>query len=179
MRNIIGLGLPEAIEGIYPGIDRPSLEALRTGYRRHYLELDQAEPAQFYPRVLETLEHLRQRGHTLAVATGKSRRGLNRALRALGLEGFFHATRCADETASKPNPLMLEQLMAEVAAGPDVSVMVGDTEYDMEMGRRAGVERIAVSYGAHAPDRLAPYQPALCMDCFSELLAWERLAPSA
>lgn len=175
VRNIIGLGLPEAIERIYPGIDRAALEALRDGYRSHYLALEQAEPAQFYPEVLDTLEHLRQCGHTLAVATGKSRRGLDRALKAQGLEGFFHATRCADETASKPNPLMLEQLMAEVSAGPDVSVMVGDTEYDMEMGRRAGMERIAVSYGAHAPSRLTPYLPALCVERFSELLTWERL----
>ncbi|MBU2887040.1 HAD-IA family hydrolase [Gilvimarinus agarilyticus] len=176
VRNIIGLGLPEAIERIYPGINTASSAALRDAYREHYTLIDQADPAQLYPKVLDTLHQLRQQGHILAVATGKSRRGLDRVLKALELETFFHASRCADETASKPDPLMLDQLMAEVAMGPEVSVMIGDTEYDMEMGRRAGMDRIAVSYGAHIRDRLIPYEPALCMDCFSQLLSWKRLA---
>lgn len=173
--NIIGLGLPEAIEVMYPGIDEVDFAGVRDGYRKHYLELDKAKPAQLYPKVLDTLEHLHREGHTLAVATGKSRRGLDRVLKGLGMQGFFHASRCADETASKPDPLMLAQLLHEMGQVPEQSVMIGDTEYDMEMGRRAGMARIAVSYGAHAPERLTPYKPDLCMDCFSQLLSWERL----
>ncbi|MDO3385726.1 HAD-IIIA family hydrolase [Gilvimarinus sp. SDUM040013] len=175
VRNIIGLGLPEAIEVMYPGIEQSDFVGLRDGYRKHYLALDKMKPAAFYPKVLETLQHLKSEGHILAVATGKSRRGLDRVLKSLQLEDFFHASRCADETASKPDPLMLAQLMTEMAVGPQDSVMVGDTEYDMEMGRRAGMDRIAVSYGAHEPGRLTPYDPALCLDCFSGLLAWDRL----
>lgn len=172
VRNIIGLGLPEALETLYPGIARQDMLAIRDRYRHHYLTLDQASPAEFYPRVLDSLDRLRSEGHLLAVATGKSRNGLNRVFEALDLQGFFHASRCADETASKPDPLMLHQLLDELAMPAEQAVMVGDTEYDMDMARRAPMARIAVSYGAHAPERLIAYEPALCMSCFSEILGW-------
>ncbi|WP_026286997.1 HAD-IA family hydrolase [Gilvimarinus chinensis] len=174
VRNIIGLGLPEALSVMYPSEEPKSLEAIRDRYRHHYLELDQAKPAEFYPKVKESLDSLRSDGHILAVATGKSRRGLDRILGVMGLGGYFHATRCADETASKPNPLMLQELLAELVVPASEAVMVGDTEYDMDMGRRAGMARLAVSYGAHKPERLYPYAPDLCMDCFSEILSWRK-----
>lgn len=175
VRNIIGLGLPEALRRLFPGIDAAGMARMRERYAAHFLALDQAAPAAFYPGVLDTLSALRDQGFQLAVATGKSRRGLERIFRARSLQGFFHASRCADETASKPDPLMLHQLMAEFAVGAGHTLMVGDTEYDMEMAQRAGVARIAVSYGAHAPERLARFQPALCLECFAELLSWEGL----
>jgi phosphoglycolate phosphatase len=174
VRNIIGLGLPEALRVLYPEIDAATAERLRALYSEHFLAIDQAEPAQFYPRVMDSLEALRQEGHQLAVATGKSRRGLDRVLTRLKLDGYFHASRCADETASKPDPQMLHELLLQFGAQASQAVMVGDTEYDMEMARRAEMPRIAVSYGAHAAERLHPYEPALCMDCFSEILAWQR-----
>jgi phosphoglycolate phosphatase len=159
---------------LYPEIDAATAERLRALYSEHFLAIDQAEPAQFYPRVMDSLEALRQEGHQLAVATGKSRRGLDRVLTRLKLDGYFHASRCADETASKPDPQMLHELLLQFGAQASQAVMVGDTEYDMEMARRAEMPRIAVSYGAHAAERLHPYEPALCMDCFSEILAWQR-----
>ncbi|WP_049721604.1 HAD-IA family hydrolase [Gilvimarinus polysaccharolyticus] len=173
VRNIIGLGLPEAIRVLYPEVETQDIERLRARYSEHFLAIDQVEPAQFYPRVLESLDVLRTQGHQLAVATGKSRRGLDRVLARLGLDGYFHASRCADETASKPDPLMLAELLSQFGVKASEAVMVGDTEYDMDMARRADMPRIGVSYGAHAVERLHPYDPALCMDCFSEILTWQ------
>lgn len=174
VRNIIGLGLPEALQVLYPEISAEAGARLKALYSEHFLAIDQAEPAAFYPRVVESLEALRGEGHQLAVATGKSRRGLDRVLERLQLEGYFHASRCADETASKPDPRMLHELLVHFNLPASQAVMVGDTEYDMDMARRADMPRIAVSYGAHAPERLHPYEPALCMDCFSEILTWQR-----
>lgn len=175
VHNIIGLGMPEALQHLFPQADPGKLEQFLASYRGHYVREDRARPSALFPGVRETLEHLRDEGYRMAVATSKSRVGLDRVLRAHELDGFFHASRCADETASKPDPRMLRELLAELEARPEASAMVGDTEYDMEMGRRAGMARIAVSYGAHAVERLHPYEPALCLDRFDQLLGWERL----
>lgn len=176
VHNIIGLGLPEAIASLFPERAEIERQRLRERYAAHYVELDQQSPSALFPAVQETLEHLRSEGHRLTVATGKSRRGLDRILTGLGMSSFFHATRCADETASKPHPLMLEQLLTEFSVPSVEAVMVGDTEYDMAMARTIDMPRIAVSYGAHHVDRLHPYEPELCMDRFDELLKWKRLS---
>ncbi len=175
VQNIIGLGLPEALNLLFPDQDERGHASLRDRYRENYLRADRAQPSELFPGVMETLTRLRESGHQLAVATGKSRVGLDRVLKAMGLDGFFQATRCADETASKPHPLMLHQLLETLRSESSEAVMVGDTEYDMDMGRRAGMDRIAVSYGAHEIHRLHPYEPALCLDQFGDLLRWERL----
>jgi phosphoglycolate phosphatase len=169
VRDIIGLGLPEALRRLYPEVDE--LESLREAYVRHFLPAETGAAALF-AGVADTLEQLKQRGHRLAVATGKSRRGLGRALQRLGWERFFDASRCADETRSKPHPLMLQELLAELAVPVEHAVMVGDTEYDMAMAVSAGMERIAVTYGAHPVARLLPYRPALVVDDFQQLLGW-------
>ncbi|HEX7764361.1 MAG TPA: HAD-IA family hydrolase, partial [Cellvibrio sp.] len=140
-----------------------------------FLALDELKPSDFFPGVMNTLHQLKDAGHTLTVATGKSRKGLDRIFGVLGLSDFFHATRCADETASKPDPLMLSQLLDEFQVAAADAVMIGDTEYDMDMARRIKMPRIAVSYGAHHIDRLHPYEPELCVDRFDQLLLWERL----
>jgi phosphoglycolate phosphatase len=106
----------------------------------------------------------------LAVATGKSRAGLDRVLTATNLTTMFHGSRCADETASKPQPLMLQELLAQFDLNPDQAVMIGDTEFDMEMAVNAAMPRLAVSYGAHSADRLVKYQPLACVDEFSEII---------
>jgi phosphoglycolate phosphatase len=175
VRNIIGLGLPEALEQLFPNTGESERERVRQRYAENFVTADQLKPSEFFPSVMETLTHLRDQGHTLTIATGKSRKGLDRILAALKLETFFHATRCADETASKPHPLMLEQLLEVFAVPAEEAVMIGDTEYDMDMARQALMPRIAVSYGAHHVDRLRPYEPELCMDRFDELLGWKRL----
>src|SRR5690606_26190245 len=134
------------------------------------------QPSALFPGVMDTLVQLGKQGHRLAIATGKSRQGLDRILAGLGVADLFEASRCADETASKPHPLMLEQLLASFGLSASDAVMVGDTEYDMDMARRIQMPRIAVSYGAHHIDRLKPYNPALCMDEFVELLNWDKLS---
>ncbi len=172
--DIIGLSLMNAAEVLYPQAELELRRSLCEAYSRHYL-LSEHIPAGLFPYVRETLSALRDRGHFLAVATGKSRRGLDRVLRALELEDFFHASRCADETESKPSPLMLFELLEELNMSPAQTVMVGDTEFDMDMARQARVRRIGVSYGAHAADRLHQYELEACVDCFSEILHWEAI----
>lgn len=169
VKNIIGLGLPEAFKMLYPDASSDQYIALRNNYAKHFLIADQV-PSAFYPKVMDTLNILRDQGHLLAVATGKSRRGLDRVLASLNLGDFFHGSRCADETASKPDPLMLNELLEEFNCSPEGAIMIGDTEYDMEMARNANVASVAVSYGAHHVDRLKPYTPIRCIDSFDQLL---------
>ncbi|MDF3013110.1 MAG: family hydrolase [Cellvibrio sp.] len=176
IHNIIGLGLPEAIHHLYPEVGLPDRQRLRDAYAAHFLSLDEARPSDFFPGVMDTLLCLKEGGHTLTIATGKSRKGLDRIFGVLGVADFFDATRCADETASKPHPLMLEELLREFGVDANDAVMIGDTEYDMEMARRIDMPRIAVSYGAHHIGRLHCYQPELCLDQFDQLLSWEKLA---
>ncbi|GAB1259906.1 HAD-IA family hydrolase [Aurantivibrio plasticivorans] len=172
VKEIIGLSLPNAIQRIFPGISEEMMQAMVDSYSRQF-RADTHSPLDFYPGVEETLRKLLDDGHHLAVATGKSRRGLDRVLVEMGLDGTFHGTRCADETQSKPHPRMLEELLEELSMKAEEAVMVGDTEYDMEMARQLEMPRIAVSYGAHSIDRLIPYEPVLCMDQFDEILAWK------
>ncbi|WP_461518116.1 HAD family hydrolase [Porticoccus sp.] len=167
-RDIVGLGLVDALETLFPGIGREQIFAMRDSYSRHFVEFDQ-EPSPFFDGVFETLESLREEGYLLTVATGKSRRGLDRVLRARGLTDFFHGSRCADETAGKPDPKMLLELMAEFRVPPLSTLMVGDTEYDLAMAVSAGTPSVAVSYGAHHHDRLLQYRPLACIAQFSEL----------
>lgn len=175
VHNIIGLGLPEAIHTLFPVSSQAERSQLRDLYASHFVRLDEKQASDFFPAVPETLAELRKQGHQLAVATGKSRKGLDRILRDLAMHDYFDATRCADETASKPHPLMLEELLSFFGVAAADAVMIGDTEYDMEMARVIGMPRIAVSYGAHHINRLHPYKPELCLDKFDELLEWQRL----
>jgi phosphoglycolate phosphatase len=175
IHNIIGLGLPEAILHLYPEVTELERAQVKDRYAANFVRLDEEKASNFFPHVKETLMTLRDSGHLLTIATGKSRKGLDRVLRGFELNDFFDATRCADETASKPNPLMLEQLLHKFKMNASEAVMVGDTEYDMEMARRISMPRIAVSYGAHNIDRLIPYAPELCVDRVDEILQWSRL----
>jgi len=170
-RDIIGLGLPQALARLFPSAKKEDFIALRECYSKNFQDIDR-EPAPFYDTVRDTLDELKSRGYLLAVATGKSRRGLDRALRGHGLEGFFDASRCADETSSKPDPRMLFELLAHFDLPAQSACMVGDTEFDMDMAARAGVARIGVSYGAHGGDRLHGYDLRGCAAIFNEILAW-------
>lgn len=169
VREIIGLGLPEAIATLYPELDSGGVMSMRDAYSRHFIEAD-SEPSGFFPNVEDTLETLLSRGHHIAVATGKSRAGLNRVLSSLSWDDYFHASRCADETASKPHPKMLHELLGHFEVAAERAVMVGDTEFDMEMASRAEMPKVAVDYGAHHVDRLRNYDPVMCISDFSELL---------
>lgn len=175
IHNIIGLGLPEAIKTLYPLIGTNDRQRLRDAYAQRFIELDIAQPSLLFPGVAEGLQRLQAAGHQLAIATGKSRKGLDRIFTGMQLHQHFHATRCADETASKPDPLMLQELLDYFSVPASEAVMIGDTEYDMEMAQRINMPRIAVSYGAHHISRLKTYTPVLCLDHFSELMHWDQL----
>jgi phosphoglycolate phosphatase len=169
--DIIGLGLPEAIRKMFPGISDDDLGSVKEHYARRFVAADQI-PCDFFPGVQDCLHRLRDDGYRLAVATGKSRVGLNRMLANTGLAGFFDATRCADETASKPHPLMLEQLLGELEVAASDACMVGDTEYDLMMANHAGVAPVAVTYGVHSTDRLQACKPVATLDVFSDIEVW-------
>jgi len=169
--NVIGLGLPEVMERLYPRLGGDEKEQVRLHYVEHFLAADQT-PSPFFNGVEEGLRSLRDAGFKMAVATGKSRRGLDRVLDRLDMRSYFDASRCADETLSKPHPLMLEELLLEMDVSAEKAMMVGDTEYDMEMAQKANVHRVAVSYGAHHIDRLKAYQPLLCTDHFPDFVEW-------
>ena len=170
VKNIIGLGLHEAVVGLYPDADATLVRALADRYREHWLAGNQQ--SQLFPGVEDTLRLLKDEGFRLAVATGKGRCGLDKVLEETGLSGLFDATRCSDETRSKPHPMMLEQIMSELNIAPDQTIMVGDTEYDMAMARNAQAHAVAVSYGVHEWPRLAQHAPLTCLDRFTELSDW-------
>jgi phosphoglycolate phosphatase len=167
-RNIIGLGLREAVAALFPESDDELLQGMVTRYRHHFLD-PQREPTDLFPAARETLDWASEEGFLLAIATGKGRGGLDAALQRTGLDGTFHASRCSDECFSKPHPQMLEQLMEVLGVGPCETLMIGDTEYDMAMARNAGVAGVAVTYGVHAAERLLAYEPVASLDCISEL----------
>lgn len=168
IHGIIGLGLQEALAMLYPQAGQPQLECLKQRYSHHFLIKDQ-HPCALYPDVQETLDGLKLAGHRIAVATGKSRRGLERALANHGWHTFFDATRCADETRSKPDPLMLSELLQELGHEVGEAVMVGDTEFDLEMAANIGMRRVGVSYGAHSPEWLGRHQPEAIIDSLAQL----------
>jgi phosphoglycolate phosphatase len=169
-RYVIGLGLHDAMRHVLPQIEPTEYPQLLDRYRAHYLLRD--ANTGLFDGAAHLVSELRQTGFTLAVATGKSRRGLDRALAATGLVGSFHATRCADEGHAKPHPGMIESLMRTLEVVPDRTLMIGDTTHDMAMAQNAGVARVAVTYGAHPKSELEPYAPLACVDRVSELRAW-------
>ena len=168
VRNIIGLGLDIAIERLYPDEAERKRDEVREHYARNFIAADQ-NPCSFFPGVSDLLASLQAKGARLAVATGKSRKGLSRVLGNLEMDTFFAATRCADETASKPDPLMLHELCEEFGIRPSEAIMVGDTEYDLEMAQRIAMPSVGVSYGAHAVERLVRWRPLQVIDAFAEL----------
>ena len=169
-RHVIGLGLADAMRHAVPDLRPEDTPAMVERYRFHYLSGDHA--LTLFPGVPEMLARLRAAGHLLAIATGKSRLGLERALDHSGLRPLFHASRCADECHSKPHPQMLEELMAEFAVTPMSTVMIGDTSHDLQMALNAGVEGLAVTYGAHPHAHLHEYSPLACLNDVAELDAW-------
>jgi phosphoglycolate phosphatase len=169
-RNIIGLGLQEAVDALYPGRGEDFRQTFVARYRDHWFSDSHA--SELFAGARETLELLKESGFTLAVATGKGRAGLDKALRQTGLSGLFSATRCSDETCSKPHPRMLNEILQELQIASQQALMVGDTEYDLQMANRAGVGSVAVSYGVHARERLLQHQPLVCLDRITELVDW-------
>lgn len=169
-RQIIGLGLIQALQALLPDLPADDYPRLVERYRHHYLGRDAEIP--LFAGVPEGIRNLRESGFQLAVATGKSHIGLSRALEASGLGPWFAATRCADQTHSKPHPAMVLELIDELDADPARTLVIGDTSHDLLMAANAGVASLGVTYGAHEADDLHPHTPLALMDSFAEVHAW-------
>lgn len=167
---VIGLGLADALRTAVPDLSPDMWKPFAERYRFHYLTRD--PELRLFTGIEPLLDSIAAAGAQLAVATGKSRQGLNRALDATGLRSRFDATRCADETHSKPNPAMLFELMDELGADPAKTVMIGDTSHDLNMAASAGVHGVGVAYGAHAIAELQACSPAGLVHNVDELAGW-------
>ncbi|MGQ0708389.1 MAG: HAD family hydrolase [Rhodoferax sp.] len=167
---VIGMGLAQALAHAAPDVPVQDYPALAARYRYHYMA--QQDDIHLFEGVVPLLHELRARGVLLAVATGKSRRGLDVALRAVELQGLFDSSRTADETASKPHPQMLLELMEEFSLQPRQVLMVGDTTHDLEMAQRAGCDSVGVGYGAHDTGGFAAWSPRYVAHTVAELQQW-------
>ncbi|MES3025470.1 MAG: HAD-IIIA family hydrolase [Pseudomonadota bacterium] len=168
--HVIGLGLHEAMQAAMPNIDPALLPKVVERYRVHYLS--KHHELVLFDGVREMLAELSQDGYFLAVATGKSRVGLNRALNAVGLLSLFDATRCADETFSKPHPAMLQELTRELGQDLRRTLMIGDTTHDLQMASNAGAAGVAVQYGAHPAEQLSACAPMYSAASVGQLHRW-------
>ena len=169
-RHVIGLGLQDALSYAIPGLPADDYGRVVESYRRHFLARDPEIP--LFPGAQAMLAGLKARGHILAIATGKSRAGLERALDNTGVRPLFAASRCADECASKPAPDMLSELMEELGMNAVDTLMIGDTVHDLRMAAHAGVRAVAVSHGAHPRDDLVALAPLACLENIDELTLW-------
>ena len=168
--HVIGLGLYEAMEAVMPGIDPAFYPKMAEHYRRLYLQFSQE--ITLFDGVTDMLEDLAAKDYRLAVATGKSRKGLDRVLQETSTSHFFHATRTADQTHSKPHPAMLYEITEELGESMRRTVMIGDTTHDLLMAANAGAAGIAVQYGAHSPDELRCLSPLYTAESVISLHEW-------
>lgn len=168
-RNVIGLSLDNAVKTLFPNIDVETRERLRQSYSLEYSSW-QTSRNDLFAGVYDMLVQLKDSGYLLAVATGKTRAGLERALQATGTEDLFCITRCADETASKPDPKMLTDIIRHMGASNSRTIMVGDTIHDLQMAKNAQISAIAVVCGAHPEPLLKQHQPLACLQQPTELL---------
>ena len=167
---VIGMGLTEALQHAAPDLPRERYKELGERYRHHYFA--RQHELVFFKGTVEMLHDLKARGHRLAVATGKSRRGLDEALDTSELRGLFNATRTADETASKPDPRMLVELMDHFQTAPGRTVMIGDPTHALQLALNAGTASIGVSYGAHDHELFAGFGALHIAHSVAELHAW-------
>jgi phosphoglycolate phosphatase len=170
--ELIGLGLNEALSRLYPEIELAELRKLLDGYRAQWLS-EGAGEAELFSGALDALRALHGKGHGIAIATGKSRRGLARSLdHHRDVAALVRASRCADETASKPDPLMLREIIAEMQIAPAEALMIGDTDYDLEMARRIGMPALGVTCGVHHDVRLRAAGPIALVEGVRSVPAW-------
>jgi phosphoglycolate phosphatase len=171
---VIGLGLMQALAHAAPDVPKEKYPALGEAYRHHYSA--RQNDISLFEGTLRMLHSLRARGHLLAVATGKSRRGLDEVLQreidGVVLSHLFEASRTADQTAGKPDPLMLHELMAELGVPPERTLMIGDTTHDLGLARNAGVASVGVSFGAHDHAAFAEFAPLYVAHSVAELQTW-------
>ena len=170
-RHVIGLGLQDALTAAVPDLPADRYPEFVAAYRHHFLV--RKDSMQLFDGMKQLLADF-SRSHILAIATGKSRRGLDRDLEFHGLKPLFMASRCADETNPKPHPAMLQEIMGELGVEKSSSLMIGDTSHDLEMARAAGVDALAVTYGAHPEAGLRACNPLQCFLSVTELSKWLR-----
>ena len=168
-RHVIGLGLHDALRAAVPGLAAERTADFVARYREHFRARE--NEIGLFSGMRELIAAL-SKSRVLGIATGKSRRGLDRALDATGLRAYFRASRCADETNPKPDPAMLRELMEALDVPADNALMIGDTSHDMEMARAAGVDALAVTYGAHPEQGLRACGPRGCVASVAELGEW-------
>lgn len=168
IRHIIGLSLNGAIESLFPELDASAVHRVADGYRQHFFA-ESNEASELFDGVADLIHDLHASGYYLAVATGKGRRGLNIALDKTGLEPFFHISRCADETRSKPDPLMLDEILTDLDLDANRAVMVGDTSYDIDMAGSINMDSVAVTYGMHDRNHLKNSHPTHFIDSIHQL----------
>jgi phosphoglycolate phosphatase len=167
-RGVIGLGLTEAIEKLHPELDATSVEQVAAAYKQHYLYENPIQ-AQLFDGVTDMLDELISIGYQLAIATGKSRIGLDRALQEHSMQSYFVTTKCAGENLSKPHPEMLLNILHELDASPEQTLMIGDSEHDLMMANNAQVDSVAVSHGVQEADVLMAHRPLVCLDKITDL----------
>ncbi|MES2841100.1 MAG: HAD-IA family hydrolase [Pseudomonadota bacterium] len=167
---VIGMGLMQALAHAAPDVPPEKYPQLGERYRHHYLA--RQHDLSLFEGVLPLLAELKHRQHWLTVATGKSRRGLDEVLQTVELAGVFDGSRTADETAGKPHPLMLNELMREFSVAPERTLMIGDTTHDLQMALNAGCASVGVSYGAHEPDAFHELKPLHVAHSVRELHDW-------
>jgi phosphoglycolate phosphatase len=169
-RHVIGLGLHDALHHVVPDVPPARYPELSARYREYFIARDAEIP--LFDGMRELLVELEARGHLLAIATGKSRHGLERALEQQQIGHHFAATRCADEGFSKPHPDMLLHLLERTGVPAAGALMIGDTTHDLELARNAGTAAVAVTYGAHTPTDLATLAPLGIVDSVAALRGW-------
>ncbi len=167
---VIGMALMPALAHAAPDVPKEKYPLLGERYRHHYAQ--HHNDLSLFEGVLPLLQALHERQHLLAVATGKSRKGLDEALHQVALRGIFDASRTADETAGKPDPRMLHELMTELGVVPERTLMIGDTTHDLQMANNAGCASVGVSYGAHGPSGLEDLRPRAVVHSVAELHTW-------
>ncbi|UQB43419.1 HAD-IA family hydrolase [Thiomicrospira microaerophila] len=170
-KQIIGLSLDRAISQLYPNAELDQVAKMAQAYTQHFL-YESAIEMQPYEGAEVLLDSLKQAGFMLAVATGKSRKGLDEVLDKSGFGYYFHITRTPVESASKPDPLMLKQILEYFDLKAEQALMVGDTTFDMQMAQAIGMPRVALSHGVHELERLQSFDPLVSFDHLAELQAW-------
>jgi len=172
VHNVIGLGMFEAVHAVFPELDSAELQKNFIESYRHYYFSPDKPPSVLFDGVDKMIRSLADDGYFMAVATGKGRRGLNESLKRTGFDEIFHYTRCVDEAHSKPHPQMVLDIMDYLGVTANETLMIGDTEFDLQMATNANVHSVAVACGAHDKSRLFKHNPQICLEETKELAAW-------
>ena len=167
-RNVIGLGLQEAIQQLHPELESNRISQIAQAYKHHYINENTIDENPFEGSA-QLLRELRQKGYFLAIATGKSRIGFDLSANKFAMKGYFHNTQCSSENQSKPHPQMILKILDALDITVEDSVMIGDSKHDLKMAQNAGMDSIAVTHGVHSAAELSGFNPLVCLDRITDL----------